>query len=202
MQFLEHDQSRASQSQEHNSDQRHHEANGGAATKLATRTVDAQNLSLSRESDVLRDRLVQALAIGNIQTCQVIGHVEEHVAAVVQALEAFSVVWEPIAAVCGRCVAQEDTLDLVGVVVGELGVVLHDVRVGSVGYEHELPLGEGGENLLQKEHTDGQGSTDVGEVQWSCVERAARVGLVNEVHVVASCLLRCCCQVMEVGVVW
>jgi hypothetical protein len=179
------------QSQDHSSDQRHYKANGGAATNLApSATVDAKNLSLSGEGNILLDRLVQALAVGNVQASKVIRHVEEHVAAVVQALEAFGVVREPVAAVGGGSVAQEDALDLVGEVMGELRIILHDVRVGCIGNKHELPLRESDKDLSEQVVADSQSSLDIGEVERSCVEGSAGVGLVDKVHVVASGLLR------------
>jgi hypothetical protein len=187
--------------QENSSNQSYNEANGRATVHLLTGTLTAVLLVLPGESDVLGNGLVQALTIGNVQTSQVIRYLEEHVAAVVQTLEPFSVVREPHIAVCCGCVAQEDALNLLGEVVGELWVILHDIRVGRVGDENELPLRESLEDLLQKVHANRQRSRDVREVEWSGVEGAAGVGLVDEVHVETGALLRSSGEVMEMRAV-
>ena len=89
------------QQQGNGSNKRHDKANCRTALKLRTSTtaMDTQDLGLPRKGHVLWDSLVQTLTIGNIQASQVIGHTEEHVAPVVQALEAFGIVWKPHAGV-------------------------------------------------------------------------------------------------------
>ena len=91
--------------------------------------MNSQNLCLPRESNILLNRLIQALSVNDIQSSQIVWLTEEHVAPVVQALEALGVVREPHGVVGGRGIAEEDTLNLVREVVSELGVVLHDVAV-------------------------------------------------------------------------
>lgn len=178
------------------------ETDGRTALQLTTSAAKPElSVRLAVESDVLLNRLVQALTVGNVQTSQVIRLAEKHVALSVQALEALSVIWEPHGGVGRGSVAQEDTLDLVGVGVCELGVVLHDVAVRSVGDKHKLSLRESLEDLGEEVHADRKGGFHVGEVERASVEGAAGVGLVNEVHVIAGGLFGGGGQIVEVRAV-
>jgi hypothetical protein len=130
----------------------------GAASKT-------KGQSLISKGQVLGNRLVVALSVGNVETAEVIGVQEEHVLLLVQVLETAGVVGESVARVCSSGVAQEDALHLVGVGSCHQRVILHDIAVASVGDKDELPLREGLEDLGQKELADGESGRNIGEVE-------------------------------------
>jgi hypothetical protein len=187
---------------EDSGDHCNNEADSRTALQTCARAAQLELvIILPVKCNILLDGLVQTLSIHDIQAHEIIRLAEEHVAVRVEALEARCVVGKPHGGIGGRGVAQKDTLYLVREVVGELRVVLHDVAVGGVGDEHKLALGEGGKDLLQQEHADGERGGHIGEVERASVKGAAGVGLVDEVHVVAGCLLGGGGQVVEVRVV-
>jgi hypothetical protein len=116
--------------------------------------MNTEDFVLESESDVLRDRVVKALSVDDIETGQVVGNFEEHVAPIIQTLEAASVVWELVGFVGGGSVAEEDALHLVREVVRELWVGFHDVGIRGVGYQDEFSSGEGFENFVQEKLAD------------------------------------------------
>lgn len=73
-----------------------------------------------------------AVTIRNIQVGQVSGVQEEHVLRLFYVLESGGVVWELVARIRCRGVAEEDALDLIGKVGGQFWVVAHDVAVAGV----------------------------------------------------------------------
>ena len=151
------------QRQRNSSKQRNNKTNRRTALQLTTRAIpmNPQNLRLPREGHVLGYRLVETLPIHNIQPRQIIRLTEEHITPVVQSLKPLGVVREPHVGVGGRRVAEEDALNLVGVVVGELGVSLHDIAVRSIGDEDEFARGESLENFGEEEFADGEGGGNV-----------------------------------------
>lgn len=150
--------------------------------------------------DVLLHRAIQALPVGNVQVCEIVRHFEEHVVLLRYVLEARRVVGESITGVRGARVPQEDAEDLRWVVLVQLWVGFHDVRVGRVPDEDELPVGERLEDLVQQELAYRQRGREIGKVERSRVEGAERVRLVDEVHVVARDLLRRRGEVVEMKI--
>lgn len=71
------------------------------STLHPTCTAQAQNLRLHLEGNILRNTLVQTLAVCNIQACQIIWDPEEHIRPVVQPLKALCVIWEFVPRVGG-----------------------------------------------------------------------------------------------------
>lgn len=144
---------------------------------------------LVTERQVLRDTLIVALSVGDIQVGKVIRVEEEHVLRLGQVLESRGVVGELVARVCRRGVAKENALHLSREIGRHFGVVAHHVAVTGVCDEDELALGEGFEDLLQQELPDREGGGDVAEVERSGVKGAAWVVGVDELHVVSGNLL-------------
>lgn len=140
-----------------------------AAATTITLTIPTSQINPIRQAlipvrDILLNRHIPALPALDIQSLEIVRHEEEHITALIQALESLGIVWELVLGVCGRGVAQEDALHLTGVLVRHGGVVAHDVRVGGVGDEDEFALGEGLEDFFEEEFADGKGGGDVGEV--------------------------------------
>lgn len=125
---------------------------------------------------------------------------EEHVHVLIEILEPVRVVGESIARIGGGGVAQEDTLDLAGEFGRHCGIVPHHVAVGRVGHEDEFSSGKSLEDLDEEIFPDRQCGIDVAEVEGPGVEGTARVGLVDELHVVPRRLFRRRGQVVEVEV--
>ena len=101
------------------------------------------------------------MAIRDIQPLQIIRHDKEHVLILLQALEARRVIWEMIEGIRGRGIAEEDTGHVIRVIVCQLWIIAHDIRVGSVGYKDKFPLREGLEHALEEVLSDAEGSADV-----------------------------------------
>ena len=76
-------------------------------------------------------------------------------------------------------------------------VISHNITVACIRNQDELSLWKGLEDFIEQEFADAQRSADVAEVQRTIVKGASRVGLVDEIHVIASHLLRSGGQIME-----
>ena len=76
-------------------------------------------------------------------------------------------------------------------------VISHNITIARIRNQDELSLWKGLENFIEQELADAQRSADVAEVQRTIVKGASRVVLVDEIHVIASHLLRSGGQVME-----
>ena len=127
-------------------------------------------------------------------------HDEEHVCRIVQALESRGVVGEPVSWIAVRRIPEQDALHLSRELRRHRWVIAHDVAVAGICYQDKLPLGVCLEDLLQQEFADRKRGADVAEVQWTRIEGATRVGLVDEIHIIASDLLGGGGQVVEVKV--
>ena len=91
-------------------------------------------------------------------------------------------------------------MDLTGELRRHLRVIAHDIRVRRVGHEDKFALRERLKDLGEQEFADGERGADVAEVQGACVEGAAGVGGVDELHVVPCDLLGCRGEVVEVEI--
>lgn len=100
------------------------------------------------ERQVLRNRLIVALSIRNIQVGQIIGVQEEHIHRLVQVLESGRVVWELVARICGGGITEEDALDLSRELGSHFRIVSHDITVAGVCDQDKLALRIRFEDLL------------------------------------------------------
>ena len=75
----------------------------------------------------------------------------------------------------------------------------HDIAIARVSNEDKLSLRIRLEDLVEQERPDTESSGYVAEVERPSIERAAGIGLVNEVHVIAGHLFRRSSQVMEMN---
>lgn len=75
----------------------------------------------------------------------------------------------------------------------------HYVAIGRVCYEDEFPPRIRLEELFKQEFADSKGSADIAEIQWTRIEGAARVSLIDEIHVIPRYLLRCSGQIVKVS---
>ena len=76
----------------------------------------------------------------------------------------------------------------------------HDVAIARVSHQDEFPSRIGLEDFIEQVFADTERSRYVAEIEGSSVKGAARVGLVDEVHVIASDLLGGRRQVVEMDV--
>ena len=76
-------------------------------------------------------------------------------------------------------------------------VIPHNITVACIRNQDKLSLWKGLENFIEQELADAQRGADVAEVQRTIVKGASRVVLVDEIHVIASHLLRSGGQIME-----
>lgn len=127
-------------------------------------------------------------------------HRKEHVAILVQLLEPTGIVRELVPVIRSARVAQEDALDLAREIGDHLRIGLHDVAIACIRHEDEFPLGESLEDLIEQVFADTEGGFHVAEIQRARVKRAAWVGFVDEVHVVAGDLFGGGGQVVEMEV--
>ena len=127
-------------------------------------------------------------------------HVKEHIGILNNALKPTCIVREMVTIISRGCIPQEDTFDLTRVIFRHCRVRLHDIAVACVCHENELPLRVRLKDLVQQESSDAQGCADIAEIQGPSIEGAAGIGLVDEVHVVASHLLRSGSQVVEMEI--
>ena len=125
---------------------------------------------------------------------------EKHIHLLIEILEARRIVRKAIPTIGAGRVSQEDALHLARKLRRHGRVVAHDVAVAGVGHEDELALGKGAEDLLEQELADRQGGGDVAEVERARVKGAARVRLVDEVHVVSRHLFGRGGEVVEVEI--
>lgn len=137
------------------------------------------------------------MTVHNIKAGKVVRCQEEHVHLLVEILEAFRVVREMIRRISGRGIAKENTLNLTRVLGGHCRIIAHDIGIAGIGDEDKLPVREALEDLFKEEFPDCQGGGDIAKIEWSGIEAAAGISLVNEIHVVSSNLLGSGCQVME-----
>lgn len=147
---------------------------------------------LVTEGQVLRDRLIVALPVRDVQVGEVIRVQEEHVLGLREILETRGVVWEFVARIGGGGVAKENALHSFGKFSYHFRVVTHYVTVAGVGDQDELALGEGFEDLLQQKFANGECGRDIAKVERPGIEGATRVGAVDELHVVSGDLLGGC----------
>jgi hypothetical protein len=173
---------------------------GGRGVDSSGAVSKAERKSLVPKGQVLGNRGVVALSIGDIETGKVIGVQEEHVLFLVEVLETAGVVGELVTRVGGGSVAQEDALHLIGVGGCHQGVILHDIAVAGIGDKDKLSLREGLEDLGQKELADGKSGRNVGEVERTGIERSTGVMGVGEVHVSSGDLLGGGGQIVEMHV--
>lgn len=86
------------------------------ATVCTRRASKTQWKALIAESEILRDRLIVAVSACEIDAHEIIGIEEEHVLRLIELLETRSIVREAVTGISSRCVAEEDALNLVGIV--------------------------------------------------------------------------------------
>ena len=127
-------------------------------------------------------------------------YVKEHIRIFDNALKPAGIVREMVTVISRGRIPQENTLDLARVIFRQCRVRLHDIAVARVCHENELPLGVRQKDLVQQESSDLQCCANIAEIQGPGIEGAARVSLIDEVHVVAGHLFWSRSQVMEVEV--
>jgi len=94
--------------------------------------MNPQNLIVQAKRNILQDTLIQTVPINNIQTPQIIRDLREHITPIVQPPKPTNIIQEFIFGVRGARAAQKDTLHLIWVIVRELGIIAHHVKVRGV----------------------------------------------------------------------
>lgn len=112
-------------------------------------------------------------------------YVEEHVRVLDYPFETAGVVWEVITVISRGCIPQENTFDLTRVLFCHFRISAHDIAVAGICHQNELPLRISLEDPFQQVFSDLQSGADVAEIQRSGIEGTSRIGLVDEIHVVA-----------------
>ncbi len=76
----------------------------------------------------------------------------------------------------------------------------HDIAIARVGHQDKFPSWIRLKYFIEEEFADAERSRYVAEIERSGIEGATRVGLVDEIHVIAGDLLGGRCQVVEMEV--